>query len=175
MEEKNIYQDIAQRTNGDIYIGVVGPVRSGKSTFIKRFMDQLVIPNMENHYQKDRAIDELPQSAAGRTIMTTEPKFIPEDAVEVNIGGNASFKVRMIDCVGYIVPSALGYIENEQPRMVLTPWFEEEIPFNMAAEIGTKKVITDHSTIGLVITTDGSIGEIPREEYEEAEERVIEE
>lgn len=175
MDERNIYQDIAERTGGDIYIGVVGPVRSGKSTFIKKFMDQLVIPNMGNSYQKDRAIDELPQSAAGRTIMTTEPKFIPEDAVEVTIEDNASFKVRMIDCVGYIVPSALGYIEDQQPRMVKTPWFDEEIPFNMAAEIGTKKVITDHSTIGLVVTTDGTISDIPREEYEEAEERVIEE
>lgn len=175
MEERNIYKDIAKRTNGDIYIGVVGPVRTGKSTFIKRFMDTLVIPNMGSQYQKERAIDELPQSASGRTIMTTEPKFIPEDAVEVNIDSNASFKTRMIDCVGYIVPSALGYIEDENPRMVMTPWFDEPIPFNMAAEIGTKKVITDHSTIGLVITTDGSITDIDRDEYEEAEERVINE
>lgn len=175
MEERNIYQDIAQRTNGDIYIGVVGPVRTGKSTFIKRFMDTLVLPNIENEANKQRATDELPQSAAGRTIMTTEPKFIPEDAVEVSIGDNATFKVRMIDCVGYIVPSALGYIEDEQPRMVKTPWFDEAIPFNMAAEIGTKKVITDHSTIGLVITTDGTISDIERGEYEEAEERVVNE
>lgn len=175
MEERNIYQDISQRTNGDIYIGIVGPVRTGKSTFIKRFMDTLVIPNIDSSYQRDRAIDELPQSASGRTIMTTEPKFIPEDAIEVNIGDNATFKVRMIDCVGYIVPSSLGYIEDEMPRMVKTPWFDDEIPFNMAAEIGTKKVITDHSTIGLVVTTDGSISDIPRDEYEEAEERVINE
>lgn len=175
MEERNIYQDISQRTNGDIYIGVVGPVRSGKSTFIKKFMDTLVIPNITNESQKERAIDELPQSAAGRTIMTTEPKFIPEDAVEVSIDNAASFRARMIDCVGYIVPSALGYIEDDQPRMVMTPWYEEEIPFNMAAEIGTKKVITDHSTIGLVVTTDGSISDIDRAEYEEAEERVINE
>lgn len=175
MEERNIYKDIAQRTNGDIYIGVVGPVRSGKSTFIKKFMDNLVIPNITNDLQKERAIDELPQSAAGKTIMTTEPKFIPEDGVEVNVGGNATFRARLIDCVGYIVPSSLGYIENKMPRMVMTPWFEEEIPFNMAAEIGTKKVITDHSTIGLVITTDGSISDIDRNEYEEAEERVINE
>lgn len=175
MEERNIYQDIAQRTNGDIYIGVVGPVRSGKSTFIKRFMDNLIIPNMDSSYKRERAVDELPQSAAGRTIMTTEPKFIPENAVEVHIGENASFKVRLIDCVGYIVPSSLGYIEDEQPRMVMTPWFEEPVPFNMAAELGTKKVITDHSTIGLVVTTDGTISDIPREEYEEAEERVIDE
>lgn len=175
MEERNIYRDISQRTNGDIYIGVVGPVRTGKSTFIKKFMDTLVIPNIKNQPQKERAIDELPQSSAGRTIMTTEPKFIPEDAVEVNIGDNAVFNARMIDCVGYIVPSALGYIENEMPRMVMTPWFDEEIPFNMAAEMGTKKVITDHSTIGLVLTTDGSISGIDRDEYEEAEERVIDE
>lgn len=175
MEERNIYQDISERTNGDIYIGVVGPVRTGKSTFIKKFMDTLVIPNISNVGQKDRAVDELPQSAAGRTIMTTEPKFIPEDAVEVNIDEKANFNARMIDCVGYIVPSALGYIEDDQPRMVMTPWFEKEIPFNMAAEIGTKKVITDHSTIGLVITTDGSIGDIERSEYEEAEKRVINE
>lgn len=175
MEERNIYHDISQRTNGDIYIGVVGPVRTGKSTFIKKFMDTVVIPHMESDYQRDRAVDELPQSASGRTIMTTEPKFIPEKAVTVRIDDSAAFDVRMIDCVGYIVPSALGYIEDDQPRMVMTPWYEEPIPFNMAAEIGTRKVITEHSTIGLVITTDGSISEIPREEYEEAEERVIRE
>lgn len=175
MEERNIYQDIAQRTNGDIYIGVVGPVRTGKSTFIKRFMDSIVIPNIENNGRRERAVDELPQSASGRTIMTTEPKFIPEDAVEITIDGNASLRVRAIDCVGYIVPSAIGYIEDEQPRMVKTPWFDDQIPFNLAAEIGTKKVITDHSTIGLVVTTDGSISDIPREEYAEAEERVINE
>lgn len=175
MEERNIYQDISKRTNGDIYIGIVGPVRSGKSTFIKKFMDTLVIPNISDETQRLRAIDELPQSAAGRTIMTTEPKFIPEDAVEVNIDNKASFKARMIDCVGYIIPSSIGYIEQDQPRMVKTPWYEEEIPFNMAAEIGTKKVITDHCTIGLVITTDASIGDIDRNEYEEAEKRVINE
>ena len=175
MEERNIYQDIAQRTNGDIYIGVVGPVRTGKSTFIKRFMDTIVIPNIDDRSRRERAVDELPQSAAGRTIMTTEPKFIPENAVEITLDGNAALRVRAIDCVGYIVPSAIGYIEDEQPRMVKTPWFDEQIPFNMAAEIGTKKVITEHSTIGLVITTDGSISDIPREEYAEAEERVINE
>ncbi|MCC8135521.1 MAG: stage IV sporulation protein A [Ruminococcus sp.] len=172
---KDIYSDIAERTNGDIYIGVVGPVRTGKSTFIKRFMETLVIPNISGEFKRERAIDELPQSAAGKTIMTTEPKFIPEEAVEVNLGGGASFNVRMIDCVGYIVPSSLGYIENEMPRMVMTSWFDEEIPFNMAAEIGTQKVISDHSTIGLVITTDGTISDIPRSEYEECEERVIRE
>lgn len=171
----NIYSDISKRTGGDIYIGVVGPVRSGKSTFIKRFMDTLVIPNINDEYVRQRAQDELPQSAAGRTIMTTEPKFIPEDAVELTMGDNLKMKVRLIDCVGYIVPSSVGYIEEEQPRMVMTPWYDEEIPFNMAAEIGTKKVITEHSTIGLVVTTDGTITSIPRDEYEEAEERVINE
>lgn len=175
MEERNIYQDIAQRTDGDIYIGVVGPVRTGKSTFIKRFMDTLVLPNIQSDYRRERANDELPQSAAGRTIMTTEPKFIPEEAVEVTLDGNLSFRVRMIDCVGYIVPSSLGYIEGNQPRMVKTPWYDEPVLFDMAAEIGTRKVINEHSTIGLVITTDGSISDIPREEYEEAEERVINE
>lgn len=175
MTETSIYKDIELRTGGDIYIGVVGPVRTGKSTFIKRFMDTLVIPNINSSYKKERAQDELPQSAAGRTIMTTEPKFIPEDAVCVDLPDNASLNVRLIDCVGYIVPSSLGYVEEDKPRMVKTPWFEEEIPFNMAAELGTQKVITEHSTIGLVITTDGTISDIPRYEYEEAEERVINE
>lgn len=172
MTDTSIYSDIAARTQGDIYIGVVGPVRTGKSTFIKRFMDTFVLPNIDDNYKKERATDELPQSSAGRTIMTTEPKFIPEDAVEINMNAS-TLRVRMIDCVGYIVPSSLGYIENDQPRMVKTPWFDDEIPFNMAAEIGTQKVISEHSTIGLVVTTDGSISEIPRDEYEEAEERVI--
>ena len=175
MQERNIYSDIAKRTQGDIYIGVVGPVRTGKSTFIKRFMDALVLPNIESQSVRDRATDELPQSAAGRTIMTTEPKFIPEEAVSITLEPNVSFRVRMIDCVGYIVPSALGYIENQQPRMVMTPWYDQEVPFNMAAEVGTRKVINEHSTIGLVVTTDGSISEIPRAEYEEAEGRVIRE
>ncbi len=170
-----IYQDIANRTGGDIYIGVVGPVRTRKSTFIKQFMDTLVLPNIDSEYSRERAVDELPQSSAGRTIMTTEPKFIPEQAVGITVSGTAGMKVRMIDCVGYVVPSALGYIEENAPRMVKTPWFEEEIPFNMAAEVGTQKVIAEHSTIGLVVTTDGSITEIPREEYAEAEERVIRE
>lgn len=175
MTEKSIYSSIATRTQGDIYIGVVGPVRTGKSTFIKRFMDVLVLPNMVSDAKRDRAVDELPQSSSGRTIMTTEPKFIPENAVEVSIDESVKCSMRLIDCVGYIVPSSLGYIENDSPRMVKTPWYEKEIPFNMAAEIGTQKVITEHSTIGLVVTTDGSIGEIPREEYCEAEERVINE
>ncbi|MDO4743274.1 MAG: stage IV sporulation protein A [bacterium] len=169
----NIYQDIAARTGGDIYIGVVGPVRTGKSTFIKRFMDLMVLPNIKSEFERERAIDELPQSSAGRTIMTTEPKFIPENAITINLDNSASFNVRLIDCVGFIVPSSLGYIEDNGPRMVATPWYEEPIPFNLAAEIGTQKVIKEHSTIGLVVTTDGSISDIPREEYEEAEERVI--
>ncbi len=171
--ENSIYEDIKKRTQGDIYIGVVGPVRTGKSTFIKKFMETVVLPNIDGDFVKERAIDELPQSAAGRTIMTTEPKFIPEQAAKVQLRDNVSFKVRMVDCVGYIVPSSLGYIEGEAPRMVKTPWFPDEIPFNMAAEIGTQKVISEHSTIGLVVTTDGSISDIPRYEYEEAEERVI--
>lgn len=171
----NLYKDIQTRTGGNIYIGVVGPVRTGKSTFIKKFMETLVVPNIEGEYQRSRATDELPQSAAGKTIMTTEPKFIPEEAVGITLKDNVHLNVRMIDCVGYIVPSAIGYIENDSPRMVRTPWFEEEIPFNMAAEVGTEKVISDHSTVGLVITTDGSISGIPREEYATAEERVIRE
>lgn len=175
MTSTSIYKDIAQRTGGDIYIGVVGPVRTGKSTFIKKFCETLVIPNAPKDHMRERMIDELPQSAAGRTIMTTEPKFIPERGINVSLEGSIDLKVRLVDCVGYIVPSSLGYIENEEPRMVKTPWFEEEIPFNMAAEIGTKKVISEHATIGLVITTDASISEIPRDEYEEAEERVINE
>ncbi len=175
MEEYNIYRDIAQRNHGDVYIGVVGPVRTGKSTFIKKFMDLLVIPNMDNVYQAERTRDELPQSAAGRTIMTTEPKFIPNEAAEISLGDNAHLKVRMIDCVGYIVDSSLGYSEENEPRMVNTPWFEQPIPFNEAAEIGTKKVITEHSTIGLVVTTDGSITDIPRNDYIDAENRVVNE
>ena len=175
MTNTNIYQDIATRTGGDIYIGVVGPVRTGKSTFIKRFMDVMVIPNIEEEWRRERANDELPQSASGRTIMTTEPKFIPEDAVEIDLEGNCHMSVRMIDCVGYIVPGSIGYIEGDQPRMVKTPWYDEPSPFNMAAEYGTHKVIDEHSTIGIVITTDGSIGEIERADYEEAEARVINE
>ena len=175
MSNASIYKDIAERTGGDIYIGVVGPVRTGKSTFIKQFMDKLVLPNMAGEYQKERAVDELPQSSSGRTIMTTEPKFIPEKSAEICIEDSVKMNVRLIDCVGYIVPSALGYIEDDQPRMVMTPWFNEPVPFNMAAEIGTQKVINEHSTIGLVITTDGSISDIPREEYAEAESRVIDE
>ena len=175
MEERNVYKDISRRTDGDVYIGVVGPVRTGKSTFIKRFMDALVLPNISDERVYSRTVDELPQSAAGKTIMTTEPKFIPEESVEVDLGDNATFKVRMIDCVGYIVESALGHSEEEGPRMVKTPWSDSELPFNEAAEIGTKKVITDHSSIGLVITTDGSFTDIPRDDYIDSEKRVISE
>ncbi len=175
MASTNIYKDIAERTGGDIYIGVVGPVRTGKSTFIKKFCELMVIPNAPHDFSRERMIDELPQSAAGRTIMTTEPKFVPERGVRISVDDNIEMNVRLVDCVGYIVPSSLGYIENEEPRMVKTPWFEDEIPFNMAAEIGTKKVISEHATIGLVVTTDASISDIPRDEYEEAEERVINE
>ena len=175
MEDLNIYKDIANRTDGDIYIGVVGPVRTGKSTFIKNFMDLLVLPNIENSYKKERARDELPQSAAGRTIMTTEPKFVPNEAIEIKIGDNLKLRTRLVDCVGYLVNNALGYMEDDVPRMVKTPWSPEEIPFEQAAEIGTKKVITEHSTIGILVTTDGTITEIPREDYIEAEERVVNE
>lgn len=171
----NIYEDIATRTDGDIYIGVVGPVRTGKSTFIKRFMDLMVIPNIDNAYKRERAKDELPISGAGRTIMTTEPKFIPNEAIRISLSDNANLNVRMIDCVGYIVDSALGHFEDEMPRMVKTPWSSEEIPFAKAAEIGTQKVIKEHSTIGLVITTDGTVTDIERDDYIKAEERVIKE
>ena len=174
-ENLKLYQDIANRTQGDIYVGVVGPVRTGKSTFIKKFMDLLVIPNIENEYKKERARDELPQSAGGRTIMTTEPKFIPNEAVEITIGDNLKLKTRLVDCVGYLVNNAIGYLEDDMPRMVKTPWFDEEIPFEQAAEIGTKKVIQEHSTIGILVTTDGSITDIPREDYVSAEERVVKE
>ncbi len=175
MSEHSIYKDIAERTGGDIYIGVVGPVRTGKSTFIKRFMEALVLPNIAAGYSRERARDEMPQSAAGKTVMTTEPKFIPDEAVPINIDGVSSLRVKMIDCVGYIVPEALGTIENGQPRMVRTPWQSEPMPFVQAAETGTTKVIKDHSTIGMLVTTDGSIGDIKRESYVEAEERVVRE
>ncbi len=175
MTEHSIYQDIAERTGGDIYIGVVGPVRSGKSTFIKRFMESLVLPNMEDGYSRERARDEMPQSAAGKTVMTTEPKFVPDEAVTIRIDDCASLRVKMIDCVGYIVSEALGTIENGQPRMVHTPWQDEPMPFVEAAEMGTEKVIKEHSTIGMMITSDGSIGEISRESYVPAEERIVNE
>ncbi|MGB4428563.1 MAG: stage IV sporulation protein A [Thermacetogeniaceae bacterium] len=176
MENLDIFRDIAERTGGDIYVGVVGPVRTGKSTFIKRLMELLVLPNIEDPNEKERAVDELPQSGAGRMIMTVEPKFIPQEAVEITIRDGLKMKVRMVDCVGCTVEGALGYEEEEGgPRMVMTPWFEEAVPFQEAAELGTRKVIADHSTIGIVLTTDGSITEIPRENYLDAEERVIEE
>ena len=175
MAEHSIYQDIAERTGGDIYIGVVGPVRTGKSTFIKRFMESLVLPNIDDNYSRDRARDEMPQSAAGKTVMTTEPKFVPDEAVTIKIDDCASLRVKMIDCVGYIVSEALGTIENGQARMVHTPWQEEPMPFVEAAEMGTEKVIQEHSTIGMLITTDGSIGEISRESYVPAEERIVNE
>lgn len=173
MEGFTIYQDVAQRTHGDIYIGVVGPVRTGKSTFIKRFMETQVIPNIENVYRKERARDELPQSGSGRMIMTAEPKFVPEEAAQIQLDGGGGCSVRLVDCVGYMVPGALGQMEGDSPRMVTTPWFDREIPMTEAAEIGTRKVITEHATIGMVVTTDGTVSEIPREDYLEAEERVI--
>lgn len=175
MENYNIYKNIAERTQGDIYVGVVGPVRTGKSTFIKRFMDLLVIPNIENSFQRERARDELPQSGTGRTIMTTEPKFVPNEAVEITLDTNVKMKVRLIDCVGYIVEGAIGYYEENAPRMVTTPWFDYRIPFEEAAEIGTSKVINDHSTIGVMVTTDGTITDLMREEYVEVEKRVVNE
>ena len=175
MKDNMLYQDIAQRTDGDIYVGVVGPVRTGKSTFIKRFMDLLVIPNIDNEYKRERAQDELPQSAGGRSIMTTEPKFVPNEAVGITVGDNIKLNVRLVDCVGYLVNNAIGYLEDDMPRMVKTPWNTEEIPFEEAAEIGTRKVIKEHSTIGVLVTTDGSVTDIPREDYIGAEERVVKE
>ncbi|MEA4822705.1 MAG: stage IV sporulation protein A [Clostridiaceae bacterium] len=169
-----IYEDIAARTGGDIYIGVVGPVRTGKSTFIKRFMESMVIPRIDNVYRRERARDELPQSGSGKTIMTAEPKFVPEEAVDLRFG-STSLRVRLIDCVGYMIDGALGQLENDTPRMVTTPWYDHPIPMKEAAEVGTRKVIAEHSTIGLVITTDGSITDFPREAYIEAEDRVIRE
>lgn len=174
MKERNIYMDISQRTKGDILIGVVGAVRTGKSTFIRRFMESIVLPNLEESSDKMRIIDELPQSAAGTMIMTTQPRFVPNEAAEVVLG-EAKMNVRLIDCVGYMVKGARGYLDEDEPRMIKTPWYEEEIPFEEAADVGTKKVISEHSTIGIVVTTDGSITDIPRESYIEAEERTVKE
>lgn len=170
---ENIYADIAGRTGGNIYIGVVGPVRTGKSTLIKRIMEQLVIPNIEDPYRRERARDELPQSGSGKTIMTSEPKFVPEEAVEISPDGRAKLRVRMIDSVGYMVDGAVGAEEDGKPRMVTTPWYDEEIPMTQAAELGTKKVMEEHCSIGVVVTTDGTVTDIPRGDYEEAERRAI--
>ncbi len=175
MMHSTLYRDIAERTGGNIYVGVVGPVRTGKSTFIKRFMEALVLPNITDPYDRERARDEMPQSAAGKTVMTAEPKFIPDEPVTLTLSDNAHLRVKMVDCVGYIVPEALGHVENGGPRMVNTPWQAEPMPFSEAAEFGTRKVITDHATIGIVVTTDGTVGEIPRSSYEETELRVIRE
>ena len=175
MENATLYQDIKSRTNGEIYIGVVGPVRVGKSSFITEFMKKLVLPNMSGNYSKERTIDELPQSAEGKTIMTTQPKFVPDEAVKISVAGNVDMKVRLIDCVGYLVSGAMGHEENEVPRKVKTPWSKEPMPFEEAAELGTEKVIKEHSTIGIVVSTDGSVTDIPRENYVEAERRVVRE
>ncbi|MFT4107275.1 MAG: stage IV sporulation protein A [Lacrimispora sp.] len=175
MDNYNVYSDIKARTNGEIYIGVVGPVRTGKSTFIKRFMELMVLPVMEDEHQKTQTRDELPQSAAGKTVMTTEPKFIPKEAASLHLGDGIEAKVRLIDCVGFMVDGAAGHIENDEERLVKTPWFDYDIPFTKAAEIGTRKVINDHSTIGVVITTDGTIGELKRPNYIAAEERTVDE
>ncbi len=175
MTSTDIYKDIATRTNGNIYIGVVGPVRTGKSTFIRKTMEHMVLNEIDDPYLKERTIDELPQASAGKTIMTTEPKFVPEDGIEINLGENNKCNIRMVDCVGYVVDGALGQTENDGPRMVQTAWSEQELPFDKAAEIGTQKVIHEHSTINVVITTDGSIGDILREDYIPAEKKIIKE
>ena len=175
LHTQNLYKDIQLRTGGEIYIGVVGPVRTGKSTFIKRFMDLLVLPYITDEAEKVRAQDELPQSSGGKTITTTEPKFIPKEAAQITLSGDVNVKVRLLDCVGFMVDGAAGHMEDDEERLVKTPWFEYEIPFTQAAEIGTKKVINDHSTIGIVVTTDGSFGELKRENYIPPEERTIQE
>ena len=167
----DIYKDISARTKGEIYLGVIGAVRTGKSTFIKRFMEQMVLPYMNDEHDRERTIDEMPQSAAGKTIMTTEPKFIPKEAAKIRLEDETEVKVRLIDCVGYMVEGASGHMENDAERMVKTPWFDYEVPFTQAAEIGTKKVINEHSTIGIVIAADGTFTDIPRENYAAPEER----
>ena len=171
-KEFDLYKDIQNRTDGEVYLGIVGPVRTGKSTFIKRFMDLMVLPYMEDVHSRQRTIDELPQSAQGKTIMTTEPKFIPKDAAEISLEDDTRIKIRLIDCVGFMVDGAAGHMEGSTDRMVHTPWFDHEIPFVEAASIGTEKVIRDHATIGIVVTTDGSIGDLPRENYVNAEDRA---
>ena len=173
MKTKELLKEIGARTNGDIYLGVVGPVRVGKSTFIKRFMELVVLDNITDEYVKERTIDELPQSGQGKTIMTTEPKFVPNTAVSVDVGENLSVNVRLVDCVGYVFKDAKGYMDDDTVRMVKTPWFEDAIPFDEAAKIGTQKVISDHCSIGIVIVSDGSVVDIPRNSYLEAEEAVI--
>ena len=175
MDSFQVYRDMKARTNGEIYIGVVGPVRTGKSTFIKRFMDLLVLPNMTDEHARARTRDELPQSASGTTIMTTEPKFVPKEAAAVKLSDDVEVKIRLIDCVGYMVEGASGHTENDEERQVKTPWFEYEIPFTKAAAIGTQKVIHDHATIGFVVTTDGSVTGLPRENYVPAEEKTVKE
>ena len=175
MADTSIYRDIAERTGNTFYLGVIGPVRTGKSTFIKKFMETLVIPNIKDENERERTRDEMPQSAAGKTVMTTEPKFIPDEPVEITLGDNAVMKVKMVDCVGYIIPGAMGHIEDGHARMVHTPWQSEPMPFVEAAEYGTRKVIREHSTVGMLVTTDGTIGELPRESYIDAEERVVRE
>ena len=175
MDNFNVYRDIEARTGGEIYIGVVGPVRTGKSTFIKRFMELLVLPAMEDEHLRAISRDELPQSAAGKTIMTTEPKFIPKEAAKISLDDGIEARVRLIDCVGFMVDGAAGHVENEEERLVKTPWFDHEIPFTQAAELGTRKVIGDHSTIGIVVTTDGTIGDLKRPGYIAAERQTVEE
>ncbi len=175
MADTSVYKDIARRCDNTFYLGVIGPVRTGKSTFIKKFMESLVIPNIRDEHERERAKDEMPQSAAGKTVMTTEPKFVPDEAVEITLSDNAVMRVKMVDCVGYVVPDAMGYIEDGQERMVHTPWQSEPMPFTRAAEFGTRKVIREHSTVGMMVTTDGTIGEIGRSGYEQAEERVVRE
>ncbi len=175
MEQYNLYKDIKARTNGEIYLGVVGAVRTGKSTFIKRFMEQMVIPNIEDENVRSRTRDELPQSAQGKTIMTTEPKFIPKDAAEIKLTDDIKVKIRLIDCVGYMVEGASGHLENGVERMVKTPWSEQEIPFSQAAETGTRKVIKDHATIGIVVTTDGTVTEIPASSYQKPTQETVNE
>ena len=174
MENIDIIKNITERTNGDIYLGIVGAVRTGKSTFIKKVIENLVVPNIEDEYEKKRCLDEIPQSAQGKTIMTTEPKFVPSNSAKIKIDDFYA-NVRLVDCVGYIIEGSKGYEDENGPRMVKTPWYNEQIPFEEAAEVGTEKVIKDHSTIGIVITTDGSITEFDREDYIKAEERVIKE